>query len=73
MGTTARDRAVDLTRAACLVVVVGLHVMMAGITVESDGLAITNSLDGHPIFAWSTWLVQVMPLFFVMGGITDCP
>ena len=71
MGTTARDRAVDLTRAACLVVVVGLHVMMAGITVESDGLAITNSLDGHPIFAWSTWLVQVMPLFFVMGGFSS--
>lgn len=71
MGTTARDKAVDLTRAACLVVVVGLHVMMAGITVESDGLAITNSLDGHPIFAWSTWLVQVMPLFFVMGGFSS--
>ena len=67
----SRDRAVDLTRAACLVVVVGLHVMMAGITVETDGLAITNSLDGHPIFAWSTWIVQVMPLFFVMGGFSS--
>ena len=67
---SSRDRAVDLTRAACLVVVVGLHVMMAGITVGTDGLAITNSLDGHPIFAWSTWIVQVMPLFFVMGGFS---
>lgn len=67
----SRDRAVDLTRAACLVVVVGLHVMMAGITVETDGLAITNSLDGNPIFAWSTWIVQVMPLFFVMGGFSS--
>jgi len=67
---SSRDRAVDLTRAACLVVVVGLHVMMAGITIETDGLAITNSLDGHPIFAWSTWIVQVMPLFFVMGGFS---
>ncbi len=67
---SSRDRAVDLTRATCLVVVVGLHVMMAGITVGTDGLAITNSLDGHPIFAWSTWVVQVMPLFFVMGGFS---
>jgi len=66
----SRDRAVDLTRAACLVVVVGLHVMMAGITVGTDGLAITNSLAGNPIFAWSTWVVQVMPLFFVMGGFS---
>ena len=67
----SRDHAVDLVRAACLVVVVGLHVMMAGITVETEGLAITNSLDGHPIFAWSTWFVQVMPLFFVMGGFSS--
>ncbi len=71
MATPTRDHAVDLVRAAFLVVVVGLHVMMAGITVETDGLAITNSLDGHPIFAWSTWLVQVMPLFFVMGGFSS--
>ncbi|UYN82960.1 MAG: acyltransferase [Microcella sp.] len=71
MASATRDRAVDLTRAACLVVVVGLHVMMAGITVETDGLAISNSLDGHPIFAWSTWVVQVMPLFFVMGGFSS--
>lgn len=71
MASPTRDHAVDLVRAACLVVVVGLHVMMAGITVETDGLAITNSLDGHPIFAWSTWLVQVMPLFFVMGGFSS--
>ncbi|MDO9590157.1 MAG: acyltransferase, partial [Microcella sp.] len=71
MGSASRDRAVDLTRAACLIVVVGLHVIMAGITVGTDGLAITNSLDGHPIFAWSTWIVQVMPLFFVMGGFSS--
>ena len=71
MATAVRDNAVDLVRATCLVVVVGLHVMMAGITVETEGLAITNSLDGHPIFAWSTWLVQVMPLFFVMGGFSS--
>lgn len=71
MASPPRDHAVDLVRAACLVVVVGLHVMMAGITVETEGLAITNSLDGHPIFAWSTWLVQVMPLFFVMGGFSS--
>lgn len=44
---------------------------MAGITVDTEGLAITNSLDGHPIFAWSTWFVQVMPLFFVMGEISS--
>ncbi|MFL6176991.1 MAG: adenylosuccinate synthetase, partial [Ornithinibacter sp.] len=47
-------------------VVVGLHALMAGVTVGSSGLAITNALEYHPIFAWATWAVQVMPLFFLL-------
>ncbi|MGV8969940.1 MAG: acyltransferase family protein [Microbacteriaceae bacterium] len=66
-----RDSAVDLVKAVCLIVVVGLHAMMAGITVGEDGLAITNALEGHPIFAWATWAVQIMPLFFLLGGFSS--
>jgi hypothetical protein len=66
-----RDSAVDLVKAACLLVVVGLHAMMAGVTVGQDGLTITNALAGHPIFAWTTWAVQVMPLFFLLGGFSS--
>jgi hypothetical protein len=66
-----RDAAVDFVKAACLLVVVGLHALMAGITVGSSGLAITNALEFHPIFAWSTWAVQVMPLFFLLGGFAS--
>lgn len=66
-----RDTAVDFVKALCLVVVVGLHAMMAGFTLDDEGLAITNALDGHPIFAWSTWAVQVMPLFFLLGGFSS--
>jgi len=68
---TQRDTAVDFVKAACLIVVVGLHAMMAGFTVGDEGLSITNALDGHPIFAWSTWAVQVMPLFFLLGGFSS--
>lgn len=66
-----RDAAVDLVKAACLIVVVGLHAMMAGVTVDDNGLKITNSLAGHPIFAWATWVLQVMPLFFLLGGFSS--
>ena len=66
-----RDSAVDLVKAFCLIVVVGLHTMMAGVTVGADGVAITNALAGHPIFAWATWAVQVMPLFFLLGGFAS--
>ena len=69
--STGRDTAVDFVKAACLLVVVGLHAMMAGFTVGAEGLTITNALDGHPIFAWSTWAVQVMPLFFLLGGFSS--
>lgn len=73
-GTPAiigRDAAVDLVKAACLLIVVGLHAMMAGFTVDDRGLNITNSLAGHPIFAWATWGLQVMPLFFLLGGFSS--
>lgn len=66
-----RDAAVDLVKAFCLIVVVGLHAMMAGITLDEDGLAITNALEYHPIFAWTTWGLQVMPLFFLLGGFSS--
>jgi len=66
-----RDSAVDFVKAACLLIVVGLHALMAGITVGSGGLAITNPLEYHPIFAWATWAVQVMPLFFLLGGFSS--
>ena len=66
-----RDAAVDFVKAACLLIVVGLHALMAGVTVGSRGLAITNALEYHPIFAWATWAVQVMPLFFLLGGFAS--
>ena len=66
-----RDSAVDLVKAFCLLVVVGLHTMMAGVTVNDDGLVLSNALAGHEIFAWTTWGVQIMPLFFLLGGFAS--
>jgi surface polysaccharide O-acyltransferase-like enzyme len=66
-----RDSAVDLVKAVCLLVVVGLHSLMAGVTVGSDGPSVTNALAGNPAFAWATWGVQVMPLFFLLGGFAS--
>jgi hypothetical protein len=66
-----RDSAVDLVKAACLLVVVGLHTLMGGITVGEDGPTISNALAGNYAFAWATWGVQVMPLFFLLGGFAS--
>lgn len=63
-----RDPLMDLVRAACLLVVVALHAFMAGITVGPTGLQITNALESWNGFDAASWVVQVMPLFFVVGG-----
>ena len=63
-----RDPAIDAARAACLVVVFVLHAMMVGVSVGPQGPVLENALDGWAGFAPATWVVQVMPIFFVIGG-----
>ncbi|WP_194409161.1 acyltransferase family protein [Microbacterium cremeum] len=63
-----RDAAMDLVRAACLVVVVALHAFMAGITVTGGEIGVTNVVIGQDWFAPMSWIVQMMPLFFLVGG-----
>ena len=63
-----RDPAIDAARAACLVVVFLLHAMMVGVSVGPQGPVLENALEGWAGFAPATWVVQVMPLFFVIGG-----
>ncbi|WP_051172139.1 acyltransferase family protein [Microbacterium indicum] len=64
-----RDRSIDLLRAACIVVVVLLHATMAGIAVADGAPVIRNALD-EPWFAPVSWVLQIMPLFFLAGGVT---
>jgi hypothetical protein len=69
--TAGRDRVVDLVRAGCLIVVVGLHAFMAGISVDDGRLSVSDATTGQPWFAALTWLVQIMPLFFLVGGFAS--
>ena len=63
-----RDRAVDVARLAALVVVIFGHCALLLATIDSDGLRIGNLLGELPAIAPITWVVQVMPLFFLAGG-----
>ena len=64
----SRDRAVDVARLAALVVVMFGHCALLLATIDSDGLRIGNLLGELPAIAPITWVVQVMPLFFLAGG-----
>ena len=63
-----RDRAVDVARLAALVVVMFGHCALLLATIDSSGLRIGNLLGELPAIAPITWIVQVMPLFFLAGG-----
>lgn len=67
-----RNRYVDFLRAASILVVVLGHWLMAAPTVET-GLSFTLSdlLQVQPWTQWLTWVFQVMPIFFVVGGYAN--
>lgn len=66
-----RDRVVDLVRVVALGVVVLGHWLMAVVTWDHRGLHGHNLLDLQPWTQWLTWVFQVMPLFFVAGGVAN--
>lgn len=67
-----RDTAVDGVRAILLGVVVLLHSLMAGVSVAADGSPVLrNAMEGWDGFAPLTWILQIMPLFFVLGGFAS--
>lgn len=63
-----RDRAVDVARLGALVVVMFGHCALLLATIGSGGLWIGNLLGEKPALTPVTWLVQIMPLFFLAGG-----
>ena len=68
MTHATRDRAVDVARLAALVVVMFGHCALLLATIDGSGVRIGNLIGQVPAVAPVTWIVQVMPLFFLAGG-----
>ena len=67
-----RNRVVDTVRAAAILVVVLGHWLAASIWLQAnDEIALKNSLEWIPYAGWVTWIVQVMPIFFLVGGYAN--
>ncbi|MEV4922082.1 acyltransferase family protein [Streptomyces roseoverticillatus] len=67
----ARDRVIDLLRVASLGTVVFGHWLMAAVTVGGDHRpAVGNLLAVEPKLQLLTWFLQVMPVFFFVGGFS---
>jgi peptidoglycan/LPS O-acetylase OafA/YrhL len=65
---TGRDSAIDFLRAICITGVVLLHAIMVGVTVVDDGPVFANASEGTWWIVPISWVLQVMPLFFIIGG-----
>ncbi|MER7949065.1 acyltransferase [Streptomyces sp. NPDC096079] len=63
----SRDRYVDLLRVASLAVVVLGHWLMAAVTADGQ---VGNLLAVVPELQAVTWVFQVMPVFFFVGGFS---
>lgn len=63
-----RDTGIDLIRALCVLGVVVLHSLMVGVTVTDTGPAFRNASEGSNWITPLSWVFQMMPLFFVVGG-----
>jgi hypothetical protein len=67
-----RNDFVDFLRAASIVVVVLGHWLMAAPTVQSGvGFTLSDILRVAPGSRWLTWIFQVMPVFFAVGGYAN--
>jgi peptidoglycan/LPS O-acetylase OafA/YrhL len=66
----SRDTGIDLVRALCVLGVVLLHAIMVGVTVTDAGPLFENASDGSWWITPLSWVLQVMPLFFVIGGFS---
>jgi len=67
-----RDRVVDSTRAAAILVVIAWH--WAGSVTHRDAngtFVMPNPIADVPCGWLATWVLQVMPAFFVVGGFAN--
>jgi hypothetical protein len=66
-----RNRAVDLYRALAMLVVAVGHWLGMVVVLDRGELVGGNLLDFSPEYGWITWIGQVMPLFFFVGGFAS--
>ena len=66
-----RDRYVDFLRAASIGVVVLAHWLSTLLAWTSNGLTVRNAVGIVPGLWSITWILQVMPVFFFIGGFSN--
>ena len=72
MAPPERNRYVDFLRGLSILAVVVGHWLVAAPYVDGAGDVVGGNLLGIiPWTQWLTWVFQVMPLFFLVGGFSN--
>jgi len=72
LDLSKRDLTLDLARVFCVLLVVLIHLLMVGVGRDAGGeLVVSRPLEEQPWFDAATWIGQIMPLFFVVGGFAS--
>ena len=67
----SRNRYVDFLRALSICAVVFGHWLMAAPYIDEGSIAISSMLEHQRWTRWLTWVFQVMPVFFLVGGYSN--
>ena len=68
---TTRRRHVDLLRAVAILLVVLGHWLLMNVERTAEGLTGETALPDLTGQHWLTWVFQVMPVFFLVGGVSN--
>jgi peptidoglycan/LPS O-acetylase OafA/YrhL len=66
-----RNRYVDFLRSVSILVVIIGHWLIATVYVVNGEMDAGHLLADRPQLHWLTWLFQVMPIFFIVGGYSN--
>ncbi len=66
-----RNRYVDFLRAISILVVVSGHWLVAALYYHDGSLSPAALMEIQPDTRWLTWIFQVMPIFFIVGGYAN--
>ena len=66
-----RNRYVDFLRAVSILMVVTGHWLVATVWYHDGNFVAGDLLELRPRTQWMTWIFQVMPIFFIVGGYAN--
>jgi len=66
-----RNRYVDFLRSVSILVVIIGHWLIATVYMVDGQMEVGQLIKDQPQMQWLTWLFQVMPIFFIVGGYAN--